>query len=63
MEQEQRLEGGIESLQTSVDLIIAARNIDPGVRHPDRGVIFKPTFIRCLRIHLIAALMKLYELI
>jgi hypothetical protein len=60
---QEQLEGGIKNLQTSVDLIIAARIcIDPGIEQQDRGVIFKPTFIRCLQIHLIKSLMDLYEL-
>ncbi|GBB90436.1 hypothetical protein RclHR1_01740013 [Rhizophagus clarus] len=56
------LEGGVENIQKSVDLITAARRIDPGDKSTqERGVIFKPTFIRCLQAHLIKALMKLYE--
>lgn len=56
------MEGGVGNIQKSVDLITAARSIDPGARFTQkRGVIFEPTFIRCLQIHLIKALMKLYE--
>jgi hypothetical protein len=56
------LKGGVENIQKSADLVTAARSIDPGVRSTqERGAIFKPTFIRCLQVHLIKALMKLYE--
>ncbi|CAB4480821.1 uncharacterized protein OCT59_014345 [Rhizophagus irregularis] len=53
-----QLEGGVGNIQKSVDLITAARSIDP---REERDEIFKPMFIRCFQIHLIKALMKLYE--
>ncbi|RIA94673.1 hypothetical protein C1645_803451 [Glomus cerebriforme] len=57
----EQLEGGVANIQKSVDLIIAARSIVPCARNLEHGVIFKPTFIRCLQVHLIKALMQLYE--